>query len=170
MAKRGGGLSNKARARLEEYEEYAATRTAAAAQRVLMLHREFSGGDAIGRIASLCKRVDRFAKVRDLFDELEVIQTTYKGEAVGQVVRLAILRFLNRFIDGSGLYPAEFYRDNYGIPPARIRQRVRRRQLKAHKIGAATFYAFAEVRSLWPQDVTFETERGVTKRDRRDEA
>jgi hypothetical protein len=111
--------------------------------------------------AQLLRRCGRFGKIGALLADLDAIPAACQYAPgvrfLQEGVRMGvILKFLDSFIDAQGLYPAAFYREHFGIPATRLRKAVEREQLIAHKSGTTTRYALADVRALWPQDVTFE--------------
>jgi hypothetical protein len=51
-------------------------------------------------------------------------------------------------------YSARYYRDEYGIPPARLRKAAERGQLKTKGKRSGKRYQFIGVKHLWEEDVT----------------
>jgi hypothetical protein len=112
-------------------------------------------------VGGLFKNNRHIGSLSELFAELAVLDewnfgpsedVTYLSQGIRQLV---ILCFLDRFVERGGWYTARYYKDNFGIPPGRLRQSVKRRKLASRKVGRATEYPFEGVRHLWRHDVTF---------------
>lgn len=90
--------------------------------------------------------------------------------------RILLVRFLASLVDSDGWYPARWYESQYGLPPARLRQWVRRRKLTSRKRASAnganqTVYPFAGVKALASEVILdLAPQTSVTKRDKRDNA
>ena len=110
----------------------------------------------------MMQRVRHIAGVGELLAELDVLEDWGIGSPEAGawhqssgVRRLMVLRFLDRFVERGGWYPARFYQDNYGITGNRLRQAVHSGRLGSRRDGKSVVYPFEGVRRLWPADVTF---------------
>lgn len=116
---------------------------------------------AIGAIVSRTRHIKGFKELLEAIDFTCRWKIQYQGATYHPRGIRALL--LHRFIDVSvnrvGWFPATFYRDQYGIPAARLRKAVQQGRLGSDTIGKTVLYPFAGVRALWAQDVTFAPEK-----------
>jgi hypothetical protein len=129
-------------------------------------------------VGQMADRVRHIPGLRELAEEIRVLNdwTFEVGGAkyISEALQFnMIVRFLDRFVEREGWYPAKFYKDFYGVKPATLRQHVKRGKLACMKAGTQVLYPFDGVRVLCRHQVTFLPQplrTGVTKRDKRDKA
>lgn len=121
--------------------------------------------NSIQALGNLLSETSSLGPIAPLLSELQFLDKWFVlvADESGQQMRLPqvwfytylVLAHMRRVVDREGWYSAKWYKDNYGIPPSRLRVASGRdKRLPKKKHGNTTVYPFAVARRLWPEDIS----------------